>query len=428
MLILIALFGAKAISQEKKVIFTSDIDNFWIAYDSIKTAKNYSQKIQLINALYISKGTKGLKAFMEVREYNDTLWVDLIEKLPKFWNSVRHNTLEVKNKLPQFEQAIERLKQIYPELKDAEIYFAIGGVNTGGTVKDNAVLIGSEIATGDSKTDVSEFKNDWLKNVFQKQSMDHIVTLNIHEYIHTQQRGEKNQVLSQSIREGSCDFITELVMEQPLSTQYLTYGRNNAESVKSLFKKEMFTDNFTNWLYNGSQKGESADLGYYIGYEICKAYYNQATDKAKAIKTIIELNYDDDKAVEAFLMQSKFYPEKINKEKLIKEYDKNCPHIVKIGPFKNGATDVSTDIKELSITFSKEMKPNSYSINFSAKGKDYFPLTGVKGLEDNGKTLVLKAELKPNKEYEFVITNRGFQSADGYKLKENEYLVKFKTK
>lgn len=427
-LLLIWFFGAKAISQEKKIIFTSDIDNFWMAYDSIKAAKNRNHKIQLINSLYISKGTKGLRSFMEVRQFNDTLWVDLIEKYPKFWNSVRPNTLEIKNKIPQLEKAVERLKQIYPDLKDAEMYFMIGGLSTGGTVKDNAVLIGSEIATADAKTDISEFNDDWLKNVFQKQSLDHIVSLNIHKYIHTQQNGEKNQVLSQSIKEGSCDFITELVMEQPLSTQYLTYGRNNTGAVKNLFKKEMFTDNLSNWLYNGGQKGESADLGYYVGYEICKAYYNQAADKTKAIKTIIELNYSDDKAVEAFLTQSKFYPEKINKEQLIKEYDKNCPHIVRIGPFNNGAKDISTDVKELSITFSKEMKPKSYSINFSEKGKDCFPLTGVKGLEDNGKTLVLKMDLKPNKEYEFVITNAGFQSVDGYKLREHAYLVKFKTK
>src|SRR6202011_5457692 len=36
-------------------------------------------------------------------------------------------------------------------------------------------------------------------------------------------------------------------------------------------------------------KGRPADLGYYIGYKICEAYYRQAADKKAAIKAILEI-------------------------------------------------------------------------------------------------------------------------------------------
>lgn len=308
------------------------------------------------------------------------------------------------------------------------MYFTIGGLRSGGTVTDNMVLVGAEIATGNSNVDVSEFQNNWLKNVFAKQSLDNIVYLNIHEYIHTQQNGGNNRVLNQSIKEGSCDFIAELAIQKPIKTQYLTYGKKHEKEIKELFKKEMFSNNFTNWLYNGSQKNESADLGYYVGYEICKSYYNNSTDKSKAIKEIIELNYNDDKAVEDFLYKSKFFIEKINKRKLIKNYSKNQPYIVKIEPFKNGAENVNPQLKEVKITFSKEMNTKNFSISYSEKGKEYSPIKKVKGYENNDKTLVLLIDLKPNKEYEFVITNRSFISKDGYSLISEEYPVKFKTK
>ncbi|RQO33026.1 hypothetical protein DBR39_24155 [Chryseobacterium sp. KBW03] len=424
--IFFSLIFSSAFSQKSTKIFTSDIDNFWVAYDSIQKTNNHSQKMDLIKRLYTDKGTEGLKTFMKVRDYNDTVFVNIIDKYPKFWNSIRPNTLAIKTKTNELEASVAKLKQLYPELKEAEMYFTIGGLNSGGTVSGNKVLVGAEIATGLPSTDVSEFQDDWLKGVFAEQSLDNIVSLNVHEYIHTQQTGNRRRVLSQSIKEGACDLIAELVMNTTLERKYLSYGAAHSAEVKDLFKKEMFTGNFRNWLYNGRQKGESADLGYYVGYEICKLYYQNAKDKKQAVRDIIELNYDDDKAVEDFLIKSKFFKDKIDKQKLIKEYEKNLPYVVKIDP-SNGSVHVSADTKEIRVTFSKEMVPGSYSFNLSDRGRDYYPISKIVGMENNNKTLVMLVDLKPSKEYEFVLTNKSFISKDGYPLKDEKFLIKFKT-
>ncbi|WP_079241342.1 Ig-like domain-containing protein [Chryseobacterium indologenes] len=424
--IIFSLVFATAFSQKSTRIFTSDIDNFWVAYDSIQKTNDYSGKLDLIKRLYTDKATKGLKAFMNARDYNDSVYVKVIEKYPKFWNSVRPNTLTIKTKTKELEAGVVRLKQLYPELKDAEMYFTIGGLNAGGTVSGNMVLVGTELATGIGSTDVSEFKDEWLKGMFANQSLDNIVFLNIHEYIHTQQTGYQNRVLNQAIKEGSCDLIAELVMNESPQRKYISYGMAHEAEIKAQFKKEMFTGNLANWFYNGRQKGEGADLGYYVGYVISKMYYQNTKDKKQAIKDIIELNYSDNKSVESFLNKSKFFSEKIDKQKLINEYDKNLPYIVKIEP-ENGSANVSADTKEIRITFSKEMTPKSYSFNLSDKGKEYFPFTKVVGMENDNKTLVLQADLKPNKEYEFVMTNKSFISKDGYPLKDENLLIKFKT-
>lgn len=420
-------FGQKTNSKN---IYISDIDNFWVAYDSIQSTNDYSQKIKFINTLYIDKGTKGLKTFMKVRDYSDTIYVKLIDSYPKFWNSVRPNTLTIKNKTKELTKAVKKLKKLYPELKEGEMYFTIGGLRSGGTLYENMVLVGAEIATGTPKTDVSEFENNWLKNVFAKQSLDNIISLNIHEYVHTQQKpNENNSLLHHTLKEGSCDFITELVLGEPIEKQYIFYGKQHFDELKKQFKEEMFVDDFSNWLYNGGQKGEAADLGYFIGYEICKSYYNQAKNKKQAIKDIIELNYQDEKVVENFLRKSGFYEEGFDKNRLLKEYEKKQPYIVKIEPFENGSTNVDSSIKEFRITFSKPMNPKEYSIQFSKKGKEYSPKITKANFYNNNTTFVLSLELIPTKEYEFVISN-GFKSEDGYALKldNNELIVNFKTK
>jgi hypothetical protein len=238
--------------------------------------------------LYIYKGTKGLEAFMKARDYSDTLYVELIDAYPKYWESIRQNTLSVKSKTSEMNEAVARFKQLYPALKDAEMYFTIGGLRSGGTVMGNMVLVGAEIATGTPDVDMSEFEDDWLRSVFARQSLDNVVSINIHEYVHTQQKPGNGRVLNQSIREGSCDFITELVLGAPNKSQHLVYGKSRADAIKEQFKREMFSNDFGNWLYNGGQKGEGADLGYYVGYEISMSYYDNVKDKQRAVKDIID--------------------------------------------------------------------------------------------------------------------------------------------
>jgi hypothetical protein len=58
------------------------------------------------------------------------------------------------------------------------------------------------------------------------------------------------------------------------------------------------------WLYQGDAATDRpADLGYFVGARICRAYYDRATDKARALRTIFRL--DDP---EALLAESRYAP------------------------------------------------------------------------------------------------------------------------
>ena len=82
------------------------------------------QQMNFIQSLYINKGTPGLKAFMLARNYNAQLWVALIRKYPKFWNSIRSNTLTVKTYAArEIEKSIAKFKELYSDLKEAKMYF-----------------------------------------------------------------------------------------------------------------------------------------------------------------------------------------------------------------------------------------------------------------------------------------------------------------
>ncbi|NIG55446.1 hypothetical protein [Chitinophaga sp. Cy-1792] len=300
----------KADAQQNAAVYISDIDHFWEAFDSVHTTADTALQVAIMQKLYIDKGTAGLKAFMQLRNFDAARLVASIHKYPKFWASARPNTLKVPPALPLIQAYLDTLKAMYPAMRPAPLYFTITAVRAAGVAETGIALIGTEIATGNRYTDVSEFPDKRLANFFQPKETDNIIPVAIHEYVHTQQKGEGKVLLSQSIYEGACDFITELVLHEPLMHSYLTYGRLHEQELKEAFKKEMFGEELSNWLYNGSTSATMGDLGYFMGYTICKSYYRHAQNKQQAVSDIIDLDYTNLEAVKKFLNDAQYYKDK----------------------------------------------------------------------------------------------------------------------
>jgi hypothetical protein len=306
---ILLLSSASYSQQSRQDVFIDDIDRFWIAYDSVQTTTDTIKQIQYLKTLYTDKGTDGLKLFMKMRKYTPELWARVIRQYPKFWKSIRPNTLIVKQKQAEILVAVEQFKKVYPDYRYATIYFTVGALRSAGIAEGNTALVGMELTGGTASIDVSEFTNKRIEKAFKNQKIDNIVAVTVHEYVHTQQKEEGKTLLGESIYEGACDFITELVLGTALTHSYILYGKTHEAELKVAFKKEMFNADYSQWIYNGTTAKEMGDLGYFMGYTICKSYYDHAADKKKAIKDIIELPYSDGEKVEQFLEASRYYNE-----------------------------------------------------------------------------------------------------------------------
>ncbi len=307
LLFFVAFILSQNCFSQSSTIFTEDIDRFWMAYDSVVNLKNTQQQVEVLQKMYIDKGTVGLKAFMEERPFKAENLVNIINGFPKFWASIRPRTSIVKSMVPEMERSIGYLKKLYLELKEGSMYFTIGALQSGGTRQGNKVLIGSEITLGDRSVDVSEFNNNWLKEIFAFADDDRLVALNIHEYIHTQQNldDKKATLLGKTLAEGSCDFIAELVVQKPYKANYLDYYSKNELEIWKLFNSQLEGKASSQWLSTGSNPNlPCSDLGYAVGYNICKHFYENAKDKPLAIKQIIEGRWDDHFFALLFLNES----------------------------------------------------------------------------------------------------------------------------
>ncbi len=426
---LVAIFASCKAQQDTPTVIATDIENFWNAYDKITSTRDSIQQYAYLDNLFLQKGTPGLHAMMARKNYTPKSYIDAINNYPKFWNSVRQNTYRASEFAEAIEAEIAQLKQLYPDLKPSTIYFTIGALLSGGTTLDDMVLIGSEIALADS-TAVTEELPDWfranLRTHFDSNPIEDVVLLNVHECVHTQQRPQGGyDLLSQCLYEGVAEFVSVVATGKPSVAPCIAFGQANEARVKARFTKEIFSPNYNDWLYNNfDNEFEIRDLGYYVGYAICEAYYEKASDKQAAIKALIEIDYGSSKAVERIVEASGYFDTSIAQLKA--NYEQLEPELIGIREFKNGAKNVSPDLTEITFEFSREMSERFGRFEPGLFGKNHvIPITKFLGLTEDGKGLRYAVDLKPNQRYQRKLMPV-FRAKDGAALKK-PVLVKFRT-
>jgi len=280
----------------------------------------------------------------------------------------------------------------------------------------------------DSATVTSEFP-DGLSHLiphFKTNPKDHLVFLNVHEYVHTQQNPRVFNILSLVIYEGVAEFVASKALEISSPNPQIKFGKENEKGIRAVFEREMFyPNNLYKWL-DGSAPNEFGmrDLGYYVGYQICENYYNQAENKNEAVQTMIELDYSNESEVEEFIEKYGYFSAPL--DDLYKTFESNRPTVNLIKQFENKSQNVSLQIKEITIEFSKPLNGQNTGVDFGDLGEEAFPKGTHQGrnwAEDNT-TWTIPVELEPNKNYQILISNN-FRTEDGIPIKP--YLIEFKT-
>ncbi|MET0395126.1 MAG: Ig-like domain-containing protein [Chitinophagaceae bacterium] len=406
---------------------TSDIDHFWAAYDRIVATRDSAQQYVWLHQLFLDKATPGLKAFMQVRNYTDKSYIDAINNYPAFWSSIRANTLRAKDFAAAIDSNVSRLKKLYPGLRPAPIYFTIGALRSGGTTLDGMVLIGSEISLADEHTVTVDFSPQMghLPRFFKSNPIRSVVFTNVHEYVHTQQKTTiGDNLLAQCVLEGVAEFLAVKATGQPSTTPSVQYGKEHAESVRDVFAMQLFNRGNGFWLYSNAENAFGMrDLGYYVGYAICEKYYAAAKDKAKAVREMIELDYNDATALADFVDRSGYFAQPVSV--LGDAYEAARPVVTGVAPVSNHSTTVDASVARLTITFSAPMDKRYRNFDFGPLGAD--SLLRVKqfiGFSDDGRSATIEVELQPARRYQVMI-GAGFTDLHGRSLRP--YLVDFRT-
>jgi hypothetical protein len=259
------------------VVSADDVTRFWQAYDHwVQDLK--SDPAQLADTLqrqYLDPGSQGVKDFIPQRIESAQYLSATIIRHRTYYEGVRHNAELIQNALPEIHKNFRELKRIYPDAIFPPVYFVVGTINSGGTSSRHGLLIGAEM--------LSE-KNPLVPTT-------DAVAIVMHELIHFQQKRSAGSLLGACMREGSADFVAELVSGRNINGRNKNYADSHEEELWRKFQEDIKRNDRTDsWLYNyGNDQVGPPDLGYYMGYKITQAFYESAKNKADALRLIIEM-------------------------------------------------------------------------------------------------------------------------------------------
>jgi len=287
-----------SVKEDKKILnddpnkarfFTEDVHRFWKAYD--KAYLDSSNFNKIFKALYFDKASKGMNDYMGLKVSNINAFTKHIKSAPQFYHAIRKTTFQVDSSKKDFLTSFQKLKKLYPPAKFPDVYFVIGAFTSGGTVSNAGLLIGVNQASQTDSTPIEELSFSLRTRMFK---MKYLPNLIAHELIHFQQDGLKNDTitLGYAITEGMADFIGELISASPLESELYKWAEGKEKIIWKNFKNDMYLNRYDNWIANSSAATTSDNLpdqGYWVGYQICKAYYENAKDKKKAISDMLNI-------------------------------------------------------------------------------------------------------------------------------------------
>ncbi len=288
------------------VFHTEDIQHFYQAFDSVQTTIYKQKQIDFVQKIYLDQGSLGVKYAIEHSLDDNKIatamdWVALMKNTKEKLIQIRPFVDNLPNQMKILVPKFQYFKAQYPDFQEGNVYFIVGLGIFGGRPEAKNLFIGCEI--------IANEKPDWAVNYV------------LHEYVHTLQKRTPNALLAHCLNEGAADFIAETINQKSLSEMYpnghINFGNRNEKAVWKDFKKFMPSNEkgrFFDWLYGAKGRNvngeQMKDLGYFVGYKICKSHYDNATDKKQAIKEIIEMDVSTDEKARDFLLKSGYVHKK----------------------------------------------------------------------------------------------------------------------
>jgi len=272
------------------MIHTDDVDLFYKVYD----AADGHPIAEQLQRDYLDAGSEGLHNLAKLRNVSGVRIADTLSKHPELYVKARGCTAALPRVRERVEVALRNLVRLYPQARTPPVTIAVG--------RGKPVGVGSPV-TGLQIGLEALCSAEWMNPNVE----DRFVHVIAHEYAHVQQvrelvDDEHPTVLERSLIEGAAEFVAALTSGKTGYAHFDALTKGREREIETAFVADVDQTELSRWVDNSTmEKGN--DLGYWVGYRICKAYYRRATDKRQALREILELSDPH-----AFLAKSGWQP------------------------------------------------------------------------------------------------------------------------
>lgn len=288
-------------------LITSDLENFKKAYSLLSNSKSKTDSLEIFNQNLLSKASPVFKEYLSGKKISNEKIAEryfyALNHYPKYYASVikYSEVFSTPSQISKIEKAYERLKKVYPAAKLRPNAICIGFMDDGGQSLFSGQYIGIEVTACSNSLDLSELDQGLLSYFGECKGdlpkFDETIT---HELVHLSQfKPEDPNTFGKNFKgtikfipllsEGGASFVTDYLFNFKASVfgkqQYEFCSKNE----EKLWREFLSVDNFNPYFKGTHPEYNIPQIGYYLGYQVCKSYFNKSKNKKKAIKEIIEV-------------------------------------------------------------------------------------------------------------------------------------------
>ncbi len=251
-----------------------DLGNFWQAFSALA---GRSDSAAVIQSMYLDQATPGLVEYIDRYELTAERLLEAIRRDPRAHMRLRNEARRLAAQEHALREAFADLQRLIPTVVFPPTYYVIG---------DQRVSANSEVGL--------------LVSAGTRRAPQEHAQLVTHELVHFQQAmaqgletyraiyGPRKSLLAISVREGAAEFLVRLALGgHQQRSEYDYYVEHEAE-LWERFRAQMLGTETGEWMWvRPADPAQPWNLGYVIGMRIVEAYYEQAGDKAQAIRDIL---------------------------------------------------------------------------------------------------------------------------------------------
>jgi hypothetical protein len=234
-----------------------------------------------LDTAYIARGTPGLRAYQARYPLSGTGLVNAIRRFPQDYASVGQRVDWLATQEDTLRRVLEHYARVVPGAVMLPVYFVVGehfGVNSGSEV--GPLLSIENGAAQIEKTALPEFIAHEMTHIQQFSA----VGLARYRELYI----SRPWLLGVVVREGIAEFVAELVTGRVTQPRAKEYFDRNKRQLWTEFQGLLCSTENGDWV--GARTRDPSrprSLGYAIGAEIARMYYQAAPNKSEALKTLV---------------------------------------------------------------------------------------------------------------------------------------------
>lgn len=266
-----------------------DVPRFWQVYDRFSNEIDDSVRATMLQQAYFDPGSGGLTSYLRDFKISPELLLAAVDRNTKYYQHIREASLTFPDASEEqrIRMILDNLERLYPNAHFPDVYFVIGDTQTAGTITSEGLILGVETLARDPTEAWTAAPRHLIDMDFSRGKLPLVVA---HELVHAQQkyyRGAQT-VLFWIILEGVAEFVGELLTGAPASGSLHEYG--NAHEAELWAEFLITKDDLGKGTWFSPAVGERpGGLGYYLGYQIVKSYYDRQPEPAQAVATFFNL-------------------------------------------------------------------------------------------------------------------------------------------